>query len=274
LLAYPVYPVGVANVLDSISLARSQLRDDLFHSSPAAFGQALLTYEKSNSLPTVYAALGGGSSEHVALLSNVRRSREAERLLAEEIDPLLVWAENTPAVRDSPDFRRPHRRPQTIRQRLWRLLLENQVSKTPLLEPDRLGAVSVDVDNRYQQIDQLANALVKNAEYCLLQERAWNNDEPYSLLARLVRASEPGFKVLTAKLPEEPERSGVIVRGQNTTAESLHVTLTPWRAFSTVEVVTLDEAPTGGQLAPNPDQNGAITFRAAPYRILTFWFHD
>ncbi len=278
LLSYPVYPVypgiGTTEVLDSMSLARSQLHDDLFHSSPAAFSRALLSYAKSSPLPTVNGALGGGSSAHIELLSNIRRSRETERLLAEEIDPLLAWAENTPAVRDSPLVRRPHRRPQTIRQRLWRLLLENQFSNAPMTGPDRLGTVSVEVDYRYQHIEKTANALVNYTMPWMQQEIGWEYHEPYSLLPRLVRPSEPGFQVLTAKLPEEPERSGMIVRGQNTTAESLYVTLTPWRAFSTVEVVTLDEVPTGGQLAPDPDQNGAITFRAAPYRILTFWFHD
>ena len=40
----------------------------------------------------------------------------------------------------------------------------------------------------------------------------------------------------------------------------------------TVEVATLDEAPTGGKLAT--ESNGAVRFKAAPHRILTFWFHD
>ena len=40
----------------------------------------------------------------------------------------------------------------------------------------------------------------------------------------------------------------------------------------TVDVVTMDEVPTGGKLPP--DEQGTIRFKAAPHQILTFWFHD
>ncbi len=90
--------------------------------------------------------------------------------------------------------------------------------------------------------------------------------------ASVMSVSEAGFHLSVIKLPEEADRTGIIVRGWNVGETPLWIVLTPWRTFSTVEVVTLDESPTGGKLAPEP--NGAVRFKAAPHRILTFWFHD
>jgi hypothetical protein len=92
------------------------------------------------------------------------------------------------------------------------------------------------------------------------------------LAASLIIVSDPTFRITTIKLPEEAERSGVVVRGLNYGDNDLWVTVVPWRPFTNVEIVTLDEVPTGGQLAP--ESNGAVQFRAAPRRILTLWFHD
>ncbi|MHB8748865.1 MAG: glycoside hydrolase family 38 N-terminal domain-containing protein [Aggregatilineales bacterium] len=88
----------------------------------------------------------------------------------------------------------------------------------------------------------------------------------------LIRASIPAFRISAVKLPDEPARSGIIVRGYNTTHVSQEVTLTPWRRFAFVDVLHLDESETGGRLALDPD--GSVSFRAAPNRILTVWFHD
>jgi hypothetical protein len=92
------------------------------------------------------------------------------------------------------------------------------------------------------------------------------------LAASLIIVSDPAFHITMIKLPEEAERTGVVVRGLNKGDSDLWVTVTPWRPFAYVEIVTLDEAPTGGHLAP--ESNGAVQFRAAPRRILSFWFHD
>jgi len=90
------------------------------------------------------------------------------------------------------------------------------------------------------------------------------------LSATLLSSSEATFHIRSIKLPEDGD--GLIVRGENITDSDVWVTLTPWRAYPFVEVVTMDEVPTGGQLAP--ESNGAIRFKAGPHRILTFWFHD
>jgi hypothetical protein len=73
-------------------------------------------------------------------------------------------------------------------------------------------------------------------------------------------------------LPEESDQNGFIVRGYSTGPDPFWVTLQPWRAFTTVEVVTMDEVTTGGKLAP--ESNGAVQFIAAPLHMLTFWFHN
>lgn len=88
----------------------------------------------------------------------------------------------------------------------------------------------------------------------------------------LVHSSIPAFRISAIKLPGDPARTGMIVRGYNTTHMSQEVTLTPWRRFAGVDVVHLDESETGGRLAL--DLDGSVSFRAAPNRALTFWFHD
>jgi hypothetical protein len=95
---------------------------------------------------------------------------------------------------------------------------------------------------------------------------------PFPLAASLITTSESQFRITAAKLPEDPDRSGLIVRGNNLSDQELWVTLTPWRAYNVIDVVAMDEEPTGGRLAQ--ESNGAIRFRAAPHRILTFWFHN
>ncbi len=88
----------------------------------------------------------------------------------------------------------------------------------------------------------------------------------------LVRVSHSAFVISAVKLPEDPARGGLIVRGCNFSNEQAAVTLTPWRAFAYAEVVHLDKSETGGKLAV--ESNGPITFKASPHRVLTFWFHD
>ncbi|HLY27535.1 MAG TPA: glycosyl hydrolase-related protein, partial [Aggregatilineales bacterium] len=88
----------------------------------------------------------------------------------------------------------------------------------------------------------------------------------------VVYVSSPDFVLSTVKLPEDVERQGLIVRGWNRTDQDTWVTLTPWRAFGVVEVVSLDEVPSGGKLTP--EDGGAVRFRAEPKHILTLWFHD
>jgi hypothetical protein len=93
------------------------------------------------------------------------------------------------------------------------------------------------------------------------------------LTASLIAVSDWRFEVTAIKLPEDADRGGLIVRGSNRSEDTLHVTITPFRAFRHCDVVTLDEVPTGGIMGIDP-ASGAFRFKATPHRLLTFWLHD
>jgi hypothetical protein len=246
--------------LKSLAQIQVELHDSIFHSHPAAYAQAIHTYAKANPLPTVHGQLDATADNDDPVLDDTagrsiaRRCAEAERLLVEVIEPRAVWAEYQNAEVGEGFICRP----QTFIQRLWRDLLINQ---------SRIRGDSGDsgeIGSRYDRIEQVAGMLKRS------QPAPDNPDEPWA--ARLVACSGAGFRLTAVKLPEDSDRNGMIVRGHNVGGESNWVTLTPWRPFATVEVVTVDEAPTGGKLAP--ESNGAVRFRVGPHRVLTFWFHD
>ncbi len=228
------------NPLETIQIglpeARRLLHDDIFHSSPDAYAKAIAPYSRANKLPIIRSE----PCDPCAQLPD-----EHEQLLTQWIEPCAVWAENSTEGKDKIHLRLPR----TLIQRLWRDLLRNQ---NPYL---------------LQEIRQCADYVMQKHVPLLA-----GGVSSLSASARLVQSSDAGFCITAVKLPEEAERSGMIVRGHSTGGEPLWITLEPWRAFATVEVVTLDEAPTGGKLAP--ESNGAVRFKAAPHRILTFWFHD
>jgi hypothetical protein len=246
--------------LKTLPQIQVELHDSIFHSHPAAYAQAIHTYAKANPLPTVHGRLGATAANDDPLpggdpaRSIARRCAEAERLLVEVIEPSSVWAEYL----DTETGEGFIRRPQTFIQRLWRDLLINQ---------SRIHGDSSDVGEigaRFDRIEQLAGVLKRNR---LAPD---NPDEPWA--ARLVACAGAGFRLTAVKLPEDSDRNGMIVRGYNVGGEPNWIMLTPWRPFASVEVVTVDEAPTGGKLAP--ESNGAVRFRVGPHRVLTFWFHD
>lgn len=222
----------------AIAAARAEVRDDIFHSTPAAYARAFQTYARANALPVIHLP-GEGTSN----------ADPSQRALTELIEPFCVWAVHT--GQHNQFIERPHR----LLERLWRdVLLDSK--------PDSLKASEA----RREQV----------AQYGVLAEKIFDGlgliRSGGSYIEYVVTSSAPQFVVTAAKFPHDAERSGMVVRGYNTSSEPIWVTLTPWRAFVTVDVVTLDEIPTGGRLAVEP--NGAIQFKAAPYRLLTFWFHD
>lgn len=236
-LLLPLRWKTVGSIPDAVTAARVEVRDDIFQSTLAAYAKALQTYARANSLPV------HTSSESASSIDT------SQRALTELIEPFCVWAEHA----GRPD----HfiERPQRLLERLWRDVLLNQHS---LDEPAR------DVwRHRIMQYGVLAETIF--AESGLTRADS-------SYIEYVVNSSDHKFVITAAKLPHDSERSGMIVRGYNVSSEPLWVTLTPWRAFSSVDVVTLDETPTGGRLAI--ERSGAIQFKAAPFRLLTFWFHD
>ena len=97
------------------------------------------------------------------------------------------------------------------------------------------------------------------------------HDESLAGMSALIRSSVPEFVISAIKLPADAQANGLIVRGYNASDDAVTVTLTPWRPFRYVDVVYIDESTSGGRLATEID--GAIEFKAAAHRILTFWFH-
>ena len=164
----------------------------------------------------------------------------AEYALTHVLEPLLCWAAET---------KLSIQRPQYLLQQLWKRYLSG-----------------VDTSKLVEDCYQLAASL--GAAHLLTQPDPSGPPGPVNL----VTPSAPQFRITTMKLPEDPDCTGLVVRGHNVSDEDIWVTLTPWRAYSIIDVVTMNEEPTGGRLAP--ESNGAVQFRAAPHRILTFWFHD
>jgi len=96
--------------------------------------------------------------------------------------------------------------------------------------------------------------------------------QPLPERGSLASVSDLRFRLTAAKLPEDAERGGFILRGFNYSAQEILVRLTPIRRFAQCEVCQLDESQTGGKLAV--EASGAVEFYAAPGNLLTFWFHD
>lgn len=249
--------------LDTLSTVQRELHDEVFQSHPATYAHAIESYARSHSIPTVSGKDAFGNPSAVANWQKLTMQNTAfECLLTQWVEPLAVWSEylETNTAEANRSFRRPH----ALIQKLWRTLLENQ--SRSLLRGKADSATYADaVEYRYWTIQRIAHSL-----YPSLQGKTYRPTE--SFFGNLIDSSESGFELTTVKLPEEADRDGMIVRGENPTDERLWVTLTPWRTFAVTEVVTMDEAPTGGKLAA--DSNGAIRFQAGPHRILTFWFHD
>jgi alpha-mannosidase len=243
--------------LKTLPAAQVELRDDVFHSHPAAYARALQSYARSHDLPLLREM--SPAPEPTAPPDWVRdQGTEGERLLAQVLEPLLAWGEYL----ESGDVETHIRRPQALIRKLWQLLLENQTPS--ILRGTAHNAVYDEVNRRYQQVSQAVLGLIGSLEA--------GADLTHSWVDRVVTVSDPGYRVTAAKLPEDSERKGLIVRGYNTTGALLLITLKPWRRFAAADVVTLDEATTGGTMGL--DEAGAIRFRAAPCRLLTFWFHD
>lgn len=251
------------NWLYSLPQAQRQLHDSVFHSAPSAYTEALRLYANVHPLPEL---IGVPRDQNMVPSDSYFH---LESLLARWLDPLLAWAEN---LNDLPEVRRV-RRPQHLLQKLWRGLLELQ--QQALLESDLDADSRANIEQHVRMIEQsvrdLAAGALEDVRHSMgdsvqVKWDGWPTPED------VVGVSTPDFALNTVKLPEDMEREGMIVRGWNRTEQDTWVTLTPWRAFGVVEVVSLDEVPSGGKLVP--EDGGAVRFRAEPKHILTFWFHD
>jgi hypothetical protein len=280
-------------LLNAIPATVNALHDSVFHSHPMAYAKAIQKYAEANSLPKIYS------------VSEQTSYSRAEWALTRVIEPLMTWAEALEAL----DGDRSIRRPQYLLQQLWKRYLSGEDEVELVEDCSQLAEkVLTDIANHIDTSQLADSSLVMfNPDYFSVEFQSeivpalgfvvcsTSLPAPLSasreeelegqiivstgihegslpLSASLITASAPQFHITAAKLPEDPEHEGLIVRGHNIGDEDIWVTLTPWRPYEIIDVVTMNEEPTGGRLAQ--ESNGAVRFKAAPHRILTLWFHD
>jgi hypothetical protein len=216
-------------------------QDEIIHSSPESYAWALRWLATQHTSPPEIALNGAVSTPELV--------DRVARLLVEVVEPLAALAEDRAPAPDE----RFIRRPQAVLRRTWQRLLHALA----------LGSESAAVrDTLLREAEDLALALAAPLGA---------DAHTPSQLAAAATASQ-GFRILATKLPEDGARRGLLVRGVNPGAASFMVSLRPWRRFAAAHVMGLDELPTGGTMAT--DGEGAIHFRAAPNRLVSFWFSD
>ncbi|MCS6870369.1 MAG: hypothetical protein NZ571_02825 [Anaerolineae bacterium] len=217
--------------------------DILLHSTPSAYLRAVQAARNQD-----YVARQG----NLALADLPSEAPDAfaqfERFLTQTVEPLIAFA----ALQASP---RVPVQPQRLIAQLWQPLFD--WTGQPFSEDAR------------QALEAQLSAL--KTDLAFLAERN-GADLNLPQFERLVRSDDVRFALTTCKLPDDPSRSGMIVRGRLSASESAWITLTPFRRFAHCEVISMAEVPTGGNLTVEED--GAIIFRAEPQHLYTFWLHD
>jgi hypothetical protein len=232
--------------------ARFPSPDRVRPSSTAIFAHNLKAFDAATPLPS----------------ANLRETEEPIPIFFERsrinmcIEPLGVWYDHFSHDRWKMNL-------QILHQPLWRNFLQNYLAQS--------GKLSEATDQRIQE----RKREIRQAESALLPAWRWDQIQHPAVfrvvlegtyIPYFIDSPAEEFQIMAFKLPEDVDRGGVIVRGCNRSSEECWVKLTPWRAFATAEVVTLDESPTGGTLAVGTD--GTFEFKARPKGILTFWLHD
>ncbi len=192
------------------------------------------------------------------------RIQSIERQLISQAEPLCAWAEWLPDNAQPGQLFRLHN-PRSALELAWRELLYGcRLAGVPDISGSLASSCMAHLD-RAEQIGQWLAAEASHALGLPLQPGQ-------SLFDHMIRVNNPAFALTAIKLPDDPERGGLIARGWNGGETTQRVLLSPWHTFAGVDVLRLDESPTGGKLAIEAD--GSIDFRAAPHRLLSFWFHD
>ncbi|MCC7207547.1 MAG: hypothetical protein IT323_09580, partial [Anaerolineae bacterium] len=190
-------------------------QDEIVHSSPEGYAWALRWLESSPTPPPTITPRGAAATP-----ASLARTA---RLLVEAAEPLAARAEDRPPRPDEPFIRRP----QAILRRAWLSLLHGlAVVGENVAEGERLA----------READGLARVLVA---------RLGGAPDFGAQFEAVVTASD-GFRILAAKLPEDPARRGLVVRGLNPGDGPAQVAVRPWRRFALAHVLGLDETPTGG----------------------------
>lgn len=222
-------------------LQRQRPMDIVLHSTPEAYIRAVQSRFDHDSAP-----LQGD----LKLTERSEPSCDAfialERFLTQSLEPLIAFA----ALQDHPYM---PRQPQRLIDQLWQPIFD--WANAPLADAQQ--ALAAHLRNLEREAETLAHQC--------------GTDLSLSPFERLVRADNAQFELTACKLPADPTRSGLIVRGRLNAPESAWIALTPWRPFAHCEVVSLAEIPTGGNLAVEAE--GTVYFRAEPRHLYTFWLH-
>lgn len=222
--------------------------DILLHSTPIAYAKAAQTaVNRENNPPHTGGYL---FTEFFHGTQGVDEFWQLERYLTECIEPLIA------AVALSGDSRLP-RQPQRLVAQLWQPLFDQHARYHQTSESDHLPlAPSAYLETLKTLIGTFADPSPNRQAY----------------FEDLVRADHDLFAIRAAKLPDDPARGGLIVRGSLDSTDPAWVTLTAYQRFAVCEVVSLAEVPSGGKLAIESD--GSFRFRAEPHHFYTFWLHD
>jgi hypothetical protein len=217
---------------------RRHKRDIVLHSAPDAYTRAA---RLNDAAEIAHGALA--LSERQARREIADVVAQLEQLIATVFEPLIVLA----ALHDQSVL---PRQPQRLIEQLWQPLFACE------------SATCEDLQHYAQTVQQQAAQFAQDVGVRL---------ETFSM-DRVVRTDCALFALSACKLPADPTRSGVIVRGRLNAAQSAWLTLQPMQPFACCEVVSLAEVPSGGSLAAEPD--GTFRFHAEPQHFYTFWLHN
>jgi len=210
----------------------------VLHSAPEAYARAA---QLSNTAEVAHGALVFSERQPRREIAEV--VAQLERFIATVFEPLIVLA----ALQDQPAL---PRQPQRLIEQLWQPLFACESAA-----PENLAHHAQAVQ---RQAAQFAQDIGMRLETFAID--------------RIVRTDCASFSLSACKLPADPTRSGIIVRGRLNAAQSAWLTLQPMQPFACCEVVSLAEVPSGGSLAAESD--GAFRFRAEPQHFYTFWLHN
>lgn len=217
---------------------RRHKMDVVLHSAPDAYVRAA---RLSDAAQVVHGAIR--RAERQTRHATAEIVAQLEQFIATVFEPLIVSA----ALQDRSVL---PQQPQRLIEQLWQ----------PLFACER--AAHDDLHSYSCAVQQQAAQFARDIGVRL---------ETFSI-DRVVRADCAAFALSACKLPADPTRSGIVVRGKLYAAQSEWLTLKPMQPFACCDVVSLAEVPSGGSLAIEPD--GSFRFRAEPHHFYTFWLHN
>ncbi len=160
----------ISRLINSMAAANVALPDTLFHSTLAAYVDAIRPLTRD--LPVVQGDLRAmdrrplGQGTLSTRMWIKQHNQAAETLLTQWVEPFTAWAE---LVGGQPDTM-PHRlsRPQSAIGRAWRYLLENQGQNS--LNGTVSDDVCADIQSRFDQVTHISEALIGGALHSLADQ--------------------------------------------------------------------------------------------------------